>query len=81
MEHMIPSVLEIREHKCYLRRITALQACSMIASVIDEDTAKSDVLPIILEMAYDAVSELWRCISVWILLYLRALAYVLPRLP
>lgn len=56
MEHMIPPVLEIREHKSYLRRLTALQACSMISSVIDEDTARSEVLPIVLEMANDGVS-------------------------
>jgi hypothetical protein len=56
MEHMIPPVLEIREHKSYLRRLTALQACSMISAVIDEDTARSDLLPIILETANDSVS-------------------------
>jgi serine/threonine-protein phosphatase 2A regulatory subunit A len=56
IEHMIPPVLEIREHKSYLRRLTALQACSMICTVIDEDTARNELLPIVLEMANDGVS-------------------------
>jgi hypothetical protein len=56
MEYMLPPVLEIREHKSYLRRLTALQACSMISTVIDEDTARSELLPIVLEMANDGVS-------------------------
>ena len=56
MEYLIPAVLEIREHKSYLRRLTALQACSLIASVVDEDAARSELLPLVLEMSADSVS-------------------------
>ena len=55
MENLIPAVLEIRENKSYLRRLTALQACAMIALVVDDDTTRSELLPIILEMSADGV--------------------------
>ena len=56
IEHLIPAVDEILVHESYLRRLTALQACSMMATVIDPDTARLELLPKILEMALDNVS-------------------------
>lgn len=58
IENLIPSIIEIREHKSYLRRLTALQACAMMATVMDQDAATLEVLPLILEMATDFVSSL-----------------------
>jgi serine/threonine-protein phosphatase 2A regulatory subunit A len=55
-ENLIPPILEIREHQSYLRRLTALKACAMMATASDADTARIDLLPIILDMATDVVS-------------------------
>lgn len=55
-ENLIPPILEIREHQSYLRRLTALKACAMMATAMDTDTARIEVLPIILDMATDVVS-------------------------
>jgi hypothetical protein len=55
---LIPPILEIREHQSYLRRLTALKACAMMATAMDAETARIDVLPIILDMAADVVSVL-----------------------
>jgi hypothetical protein len=56
IENLIPPILEIREHKSYLRRLTALKACAMMATAMDPDSARMDVLPVILDMATDVVS-------------------------
>ena len=58
IENLIPSIIEIREHKSYLRRLTALQACALMATEMDPDSATIEVLPLILEMATDGVSIL-----------------------
>jgi hypothetical protein len=56
IENLIPSINEIREHKSYLRRLTALQAFALMATEMDPDSATIEVLPLILEMATDGVS-------------------------
>jgi hypothetical protein len=56
IENLIPSIVEIRQHKSYLRRLTALQACAMMATEMGLDATTVDVLPLILEMATDSVS-------------------------
>lgn len=56
IENLIPSIVEIRQHKSYLRRLTALQACAMMATEMGLDATTLDVLPLILEMATDSVS-------------------------
>jgi hypothetical protein len=53
---LIPSIIEIRQHKSYLRRLTALQAFAMMATEMGPDAATLDILPLILEMASDSVS-------------------------
>jgi hypothetical protein len=58
IENLIPSIVEIREHKSYLRRLTALQACGMMATEMDPDSATLEVLPLILDMATDGVSSI-----------------------
>ena len=50
--------MEIRENESYLRRLTALQACAMMATEMDSDTARLEILPLVLEMATDAVSRI-----------------------
>jgi serine/threonine-protein phosphatase 2A regulatory subunit A len=57
-EFLIPSILEIRKHESYLRRLTALQACAMMATEMDADTARLEVLPLVLEMASDIVPNI-----------------------
>jgi serine/threonine-protein phosphatase 2A regulatory subunit A len=58
IENLIPSIVNIREHESYLRRLTALQACSMMATEMDADTATLEVLPLVLEMATDGVPNI-----------------------
>jgi serine/threonine-protein phosphatase 2A regulatory subunit A len=55
VEHLLPPIVQIREHESYLRRLTALKACSIMATVMDADTVRLEVLPIILDMAADVV--------------------------
>ena len=57
MDYLLPSIVEIRQHKSYLRRLTALQACAMMSTAVDADAARTEMLPIVLEMATDGVRE------------------------
>ena len=57
IENLIPSVMAIRRHDSYLRRLTALQACAMMATEMGSDTATLEVLPLVLEMATDVVAN------------------------
>ena len=54
-EHLVPSISDIRLHASYLRRLTALQACSKMAGKMDPDIAQTELLPMVLEMACDTV--------------------------
>lgn len=58
IDYLIPAILEIRQHKSYLRRLTALKACAMMATVVDADAARSEMLPLVLEMATDGVPNI-----------------------
>ena len=58
IDYLVPSIVEIRQHDSYLRRLTALRACSMMTTVVDGDAARSEMLPLLLEMATDGVSSL-----------------------
>jgi hypothetical protein len=55
IEHLLPPIIQIREHESYLRRLTALKACSMIATAMDPESASLELLPIILDMSTDVV--------------------------
>ncbi|EEC44256.1 predicted protein [Phaeodactylum tricornutum CCAP 1055/1] len=57
-EFLLPSIVDIRENESYLRRLTALQACSMMATEMDSDSARIEILPLILEMATDLVPNI-----------------------
>ena len=67
IDFLIPAIIEIRQHKSYLRRLTALQACAMMATVVDADASRSEMLPLVLEMATDGVSIKWYLVfhSLW----------------
>ena len=56
IQHLLPSIVEIRENKSYLRRLTALQACAMMATVMDAQAARSEMLPLVMDMSADVVS-------------------------
>jgi serine/threonine-protein phosphatase 2A regulatory subunit A len=59
IEHLIPSLVEIREHhSSYLRRLTALRAIALMGTVMDEITCRNDILPIIIDMATDVVPNI-----------------------
>ena len=55
---LLPSIVDIRTHESYLRRLTALQACSVMATKMDHDAARLHVLPLVLEMASDIVPNI-----------------------
>ncbi|GKY92608.1 protein phosphatase 2, regulatory subunit A [Mayamaea pseudoterrestris] len=58
IENMVPVIVEIRQHDSYLRRLTALQGLSMMATEMDKDTASLEILPLMLEMATDVVPNI-----------------------
>ena len=60
-EFLVPSIAEIRLHSSYLRRLTAVQACSMMSTVMEPDVAQTELLPMVLEMASDTVRGLFSC--------------------
>ena len=57
-QFLLPSIVDIRTHESYLRRLTALQACAVMATKMDHDAARVHVLPLILEMATDVVPNI-----------------------
>lgn len=54
----MPPVQEFLGSELYLRRLTALQACSLMATKMTQDTARLEILPKILDMALDRVRDL-----------------------
>ena len=57
-EFLLPSIDDIRQNASYLRRLTAVQACGMMATAMDPSIAQIEVLPIVLEMATDTVANI-----------------------
>ena len=57
IQNLAPPVAEILRHQSYLRRLTALRAFSQMAMEMDTDTARIEVLPQVLQMAHDNVSD------------------------
>jgi serine/threonine-protein phosphatase 2A regulatory subunit A len=58
VEYLLPSIEEIRRHVTYMRRLTAVQAYSLISPKIQVDIVIRDILPVILEMALDDVANI-----------------------
>lgn len=57
-EFILPSIEEIRHHESYLRRLTAVQACALMATEMEASTVTSELLPLVLEMALDDVANI-----------------------
>ena len=57
-DHLLPPIQDIRHHYSYLRRLTAVQACSKMAAEMDPDVVTVEILPILLEMAADPVPNI-----------------------
>jgi serine/threonine-protein phosphatase 2A regulatory subunit A len=55
VKNLLPRVKEVMENQSYLRRMNAVQAISLMATVMDESTAQWEILPILLEMYCDPV--------------------------
>jgi len=55
IDHLLPSIIEIRENPSYLRRLTALQACARMATVMEPEAARMEILPLVMDMAADVV--------------------------
>lgn len=53
--YLVPAIVDIRQHKSYLRRLTALKACASMAVVVNPDAARNEMLPLLLEMSTDQV--------------------------
>lgn len=57
-EYLIPSIEDIRHHPSYLRRLTAVQACSRMAVEMEPEVASTEILPMVLDMATDLVPNI-----------------------
>ena len=55
---LLPPIADMRHHESYLRRLTALQACALMATKMDPDAARLHALPLVLEMATDSVPNI-----------------------
>lgn len=58
IEYILPSIEEIRFHTSYLRRLTALNACALMMTVMEPAVATTELLPLVLEMSTDAVANI-----------------------
>jgi len=58
IDHIVPSIEEIRYHTSYLRRLTALNACMLMMTKMEPTTATTELLPFVLEMTTDAVANI-----------------------
>jgi len=56
--HLLPSINEIKQHPSYLRRLIAVQACTLMASVMESNIVRVKILPLLLEMAMDPVPNI-----------------------
>ena len=55
VQHLLPRVKAVTKHPSYLRRMNAVQGIVYMMTAMDVDTTQSEVLPILLEMAFDTV--------------------------
>jgi serine/threonine-protein phosphatase 2A regulatory subunit A len=58
IDNIFPPLSEIRQHQSYLRRVTAVQAYTSIATVMDGEISKIECIPLILMMATDSVANI-----------------------
>ena len=57
VENLVPELHTLLTHPSYLRRLTGMQAAS-IMSELDEELTLSDLLPLVLSLATDAVPNI-----------------------
>ena len=55
--YLVPSIGELRRHKSYLHRLTAVQASALMSTAMSSEIARKWLLPMVLEMASDNVSR------------------------
>lgn len=58
IKNIFPPLEEVRQHQSYLRRVTAVQAYTSIATVMDAEISKVECIPLILMMATDNVANI-----------------------
>lgn len=56
--YLIPSLNDVCQHKSYLRRLTAVQAFSLMATAMKPELTRTEILPLVLEMATDNVANI-----------------------
>jgi len=55
---IVPRVVQLKEHKNYLYRTTALFAVSALAEIVSQDALENKLLPMILQLAEDVVPNI-----------------------
>lgn len=58
IQYLIPPLGEIRTHKSYLRRLTAVQAFVSMSTVMEPELARVEILPLVLSMGTDDVANI-----------------------
>lgn len=57
-QHLLPPITPLQNHKSYLRRLTVVQACALMSTVVTSDIARSELLPMVIEAANDDVPNI-----------------------
>jgi serine/threonine-protein phosphatase 2A regulatory subunit A len=57
-QYLFPSISEMRRHSSYLRRLTAVQACALMATKMEPENATVELLPMVLELSTDPVANI-----------------------
>jgi len=56
--HLLPPISSLQNHTSYLRRLTVVQACALMATAMTAEIARTELLPLVLEMASDGVPNI-----------------------
>lgn len=57
IENLIPALGDIKRHKSYLRRLTAVYTFTSMSTVMESDLVVTEILPLLLMMATDPVAN------------------------
>jgi len=58
IEYLVPPLNEVRKHPSYLRRLIALQAFVSMSTVMEPAIARTEILPLVLQMTTDNVANI-----------------------
>ncbi len=58
IEYLVPPLNEVRKHQSYLRRVIAIQAFVSMSTVMEPEIARTEVLPLVLQMTTDNVANI-----------------------